>query len=188
MPPKNARMGSLWGAWSGAAGNALPPGRDVTWLVERWLWQQGGGLADDGRSRSAVLVVRGFRAPRVLASGDAALTRRRASTVACLRSSCVSAAHASATSARVCCRGGGDRKAEAECLGDADARARRREREQERRANDDVEFERDLAREITRIFPGCPKERAEGIATHTGDRSSGRVGRTAGLARLIRRW
>ena len=70
-------------------------------------------------------------------------------------------------------------RAEAECLADEDARARRRDHEHERRANEDIEFQRDLAREITRIFPGCPKARAEAIATHTGDRSSGRVGRTA---------
>jgi hypothetical protein len=69
--------------------------------------------------------------------------------------------------------------ADAECLADEDARARRHDREQERRANEDVEFQRDLAREITRIFPGCPKARAEAIATHTGDRNSGRIGRTA---------
>jgi hypothetical protein len=42
------------------------------------------------------------------------------------------------------------------------------------------EFDRALAREITRLFPGCPPERAERIARHTGERGSGRVGRTAG--------
>ena len=71
-------------------------------------------------------------------------------------------------------------QAEAECLADADARARRRERERERRAGEDVEFEHELAREIIRLFPGCPPERAERIARHTGERGSGRVGRTAG--------
>jgi hypothetical protein len=71
-------------------------------------------------------------------------------------------------------------QAEAECLAHAEARARRRERERERRAGEDVEFEHELAREITRLFPGCPQERAERIARHTGERGSGRVGRTAG--------
>ena len=71
-------------------------------------------------------------------------------------------------------------QAEAECLADADARARRRERERERRAGEDVEFEHKLAREIIRVFPGCPPERAERIARHTGERGSGRVGRNAG--------
>jgi len=75
-------------------------------------------------------------------------------------------------------------QAEEECLADADARARRRERERERRAGDDVEFEHELAREITRLFPGCPTERAQRIARHTGQRGSGRVGRTAGARAL----
>ena len=70
-------------------------------------------------------------------------------------------------------------QAEAECLADADARARRRERERERREGEDGEFEHELAREIIRLFPGCPPERAERIARHTGERGSGRVGQTA---------
>ena len=61
---------------------------------------------------------------------------------------------------------------------------RRRERERERRASEDVEFERGLAREITRLFPGCPSERAELIARHTAERNSGRVGRTAAARTL----
>jgi hypothetical protein len=75
-------------------------------------------------------------------------------------------------------------QAEAECMADADARAKRRERERERRASEDVEFQRDLVREITRLFPGCPAGRAQRIARHTGERGSGRVGRTAG-ARVL---
>ena len=75
-------------------------------------------------------------------------------------------------------------QAEAECLADADARARRRERDRERRAGEDVEFEREIAQEITRLFPGCPPERATGIARHAGERGSGRVGRTAGARAL----
>lgn len=71
-------------------------------------------------------------------------------------------------------------RAEAECLADADVRARRREREEARRAIHDTEFRAALAREITRLFPGCPTPRAESIARHTGARGSGRVGRTAG--------
>jgi hypothetical protein len=70
-------------------------------------------------------------------------------------------------------------QAEAECLADEDSRARRRERQQERRASEDVDFQRALALQITRLFPGCPAARAEAIAGHTGDRGSGRVGRTA---------
>jgi hypothetical protein len=70
-------------------------------------------------------------------------------------------------------------QAEAECLADEDARARRREREAERRASEDVEFQRELASEIRRLFPNCPPARLEAIARHTGERGSGRVGRTA---------
>jgi hypothetical protein len=70
-------------------------------------------------------------------------------------------------------------QAEAECLADEDARARRRERAEERRAGDDVDFQARLAKEIVRLFPGCPPERAEAIARHAGARGSGRVGRTA---------
>lgn len=33
--------------------------------------------------------------------------------------------------------------------------------------------------EILRLFPGCPRERAEEIARHAGARGSGRVGRSA---------
>jgi hypothetical protein len=68
-------------------------------------------------------------------------------------------------------------QAEAECL--ADLRARRREREQQRRAGEDVEFQHKLVAEILRLFPGCPADRAQAIAVHTGRRGSGRVGRTA---------
>jgi hypothetical protein len=75
-------------------------------------------------------------------------------------------------------------QAEAECLADEDARARRRERERERRADEDVEFQRELALEITRLFPGCAAARADSIAKHAGDRGSGRVGRTAAARAL----
>jgi hypothetical protein len=70
-------------------------------------------------------------------------------------------------------------RAEGECLADEDLRARRREREAQRRAGEDVEFQRELAAEIRRLFPGCPAERAQSIAVHTGRRGSGRVGRSA---------
>lgn len=70
-------------------------------------------------------------------------------------------------------------QAEAECLADADVRARRRERESLRRAEHDLDFQSAMAAEILRIFPGCPRERAEEIARHAGARSSGRVGRSA---------
>jgi hypothetical protein len=69
--------------------------------------------------------------------------------------------------------------AEQQCLGDEDARRRRRERDQLRRDAEDVTFQARMAAEIVRLFPGCPKRRAERIALHTGQRGSGRVGRSA---------
>jgi hypothetical protein len=69
--------------------------------------------------------------------------------------------------------------AEEQCLADEDVRARRRERDRERRAAEDVELQARTAREIRRMFPGCPAGRAEAIALHTGTRGSGRVGRSA---------
>ena len=56
---------------------------------------------------------------------------------------------------------------------------RRRERGNARRARIDEEFQARLAEEISRLFPGCPAGRAAAIAAHTGQRGSGRVGRSA---------
>jgi hypothetical protein len=115
-----------------------------------------------------------------LAAGDAALTRR--------------AKKASGLSAVVVrfsrSRGRYERQgllieedalvhAERACLADEEARQRHRQRDESRREAQDVVFQAELAQEITRLFPGCPPERAEAIACHTGQRSSGRVARTA---------
>jgi hypothetical protein len=70
-------------------------------------------------------------------------------------------------------------RAEEQSLADEEARRRRRARAQELRAGQDVDFQARLAKEILRLFPGCPPKRAEGIALHAGARGSGRVGRTA---------
>lgn len=70
-------------------------------------------------------------------------------------------------------------RAEAECLADEEARARRRERDAARRAEEDLELQARMAKEIARLFPGCPAERAQAIARHAAARGSGRVGRTA---------
>jgi hypothetical protein len=70
-------------------------------------------------------------------------------------------------------------QAERDCLADADARARQRERAAVRREAEDAEFQDRMAREIERLYPGCPGERAEAIARHAGRRGSGRVGRSA---------
>lgn len=69
--------------------------------------------------------------------------------------------------------------AEAESLADADARAQRRKREEARRSEQDLNLQEVLAREIVRLFPGCPATRARRIARHAGARGSGRVGCSA---------
>ncbi|MEU9334805.1 DUF2293 domain-containing protein [Streptomyces sp. NPDC048290] len=70
-------------------------------------------------------------------------------------------------------------RAEARCLVDAEARRRRRVRDAARRAAQDVRFADAFAREILRLFPGCPRERAREVAGHASVRGSGRVGRSA---------
>jgi hypothetical protein len=52
------------------------------------------------------------------------------------------------------------------------------------RAVEDADFERELANEIGRLFPGCPAECVKEIASHTSRRGSGRVGRTASARAL----
>lgn len=115
-----------------------------------------------------------------LPSGDAALTRRAR------KQSGLSAVLVRFSRARkrwerqgVLVEEAAIEQAEAERLADEDARAGRRARERERRSGEDLAFQRELAGEIGRLFPGCPRERTEEIARHTGDRGSGRVGRTA---------
>jgi hypothetical protein len=75
-------------------------------------------------------------------------------------------------------------RAEEQCLADAEVRQRRRERSAERRTDQDVEFQGRLAKEITRLYPGCPPHRAQAIAVHAAARGSGRVGRTAAARAL----
>src|ERR1044072_7647501 len=70
-------------------------------------------------------------------------------------------------------------RAEERCLADAEARRRRRVRDARRRAAEDLRFTEAFAREIRRLFPGCPADRAVEIAAHTSLRGSGRVGRSA---------
>ncbi|MFJ3929643.1 DUF2293 domain-containing protein [Streptomyces sp. NPDC090029] len=70
-------------------------------------------------------------------------------------------------------------RAEEACRADAELRARRRGRDAERRAAEDARFTTALAGEIRRLFPGCPRDRAAGIAAHASLRGSGRVGRSS---------
>ncbi|MEV2233664.1 DUF2293 domain-containing protein [Streptomyces phaeochromogenes] len=71
-------------------------------------------------------------------------------------------------------------RAEERCLADAEARRRRRARDARRRAAEDLRFTDAFAKEIRRLFPGCPDDRAHAIAGHASVRGSGRVGRSAG--------
>jgi hypothetical protein len=115
-----------------------------------------------------------------LARGDAALTRRAK------KASTLSAVVVRWSRARkryerqgILVEEAALEQAEEQCLADEDVRMRRRERDAERRAGEDVEFQDRMAREIVRLFPGCPRKRAQAIARHTGTRGSGRVGRSA---------
>ncbi|MDQ6945129.1 MAG: DUF2293 domain-containing protein [Actinomycetota bacterium] len=69
--------------------------------------------------------------------------------------------------------------AEAQCLADDRARAGRQRRDEQRRAIHDEQLDAQFAAEIARLFPRCPRGRAETIARHATTRSSGRVGRSA---------
>jgi hypothetical protein len=75
-------------------------------------------------------------------------------------------------------------RAEAECLNDAEARARRRDREADRRAELDVEFVPRFAARVRQLYPGCPPDRPEEIASHACQKYSGRVGRSSAAKRL----
>lgn len=70
-------------------------------------------------------------------------------------------------------------RAEAECLADEQARARRRERDAARRADEDLDLQARMAKEIALLFPGCPAQRTQAIARRAAARGSGRVGRSA---------
>lgn len=114
-----------------------------------------------------------------LPSGDTALTRRSR------RASTLSAIVLKWSSARrryerqgILAEPEAIERAEAECLDDTEARERRRVRDEARRHAQDAEFIHELASAIRAQFPRCPTDRAETIARHTGQRGSGRIGRT----------
>jgi hypothetical protein len=115
-----------------------------------------------------------------LPSGDAALTRR-AKAGSGLWAVVVRFSRSRRRYERqgVLVEAGALERAEAQCLSDADARSRRREREAVRRTDQDLALQARMAKEIARLFPGCPAERAESIARHAMERGSGRVGRSA---------
>ena len=75
-------------------------------------------------------------------------------------------------------------KAESECLADVDARERRAQRQREREAELDRNYVQEFAKEIRRLFPGCPAGREVQIAEHACRKYSGRVGRSAAAKSL----
>lgn len=71
------------------------------------------------------------------------------------------------------------RRAEHECLDDADLRARQRERAAERRTVEDLKYVGELAQALQALFPRCPPPEIDAIARWTGEKHTGRVGRSA---------
>lgn len=69
--------------------------------------------------------------------------------------------------------------AERECAADAPERAARRVQAAAQRKVTDVQFVQSVTAAILQQFPGCPPAEARSIAEHTGQRGSGRVGRSA---------
>jgi hypothetical protein len=114
-----------------------------------------------------------------LPSGDAALTRRAK------RASGLSAIVVRWSRSRkryerqgILVQSDAIERAEQECLSDEEVRFRRRERDKARRANEDLQFQAELAAAIRTQFPGCPAGRAEAIARHAAVPGSGRIGRS----------
>lgn len=160
---------------------------DLVAIQRRGPWQCGGcgggggwALMEDGAPLCMVCVDMDHLV--FLPSGDATLTRRakaasKLSAVAVRRSR-------SRGRSRVYERigilveEGALEAAEQACLADEEVRVRRRERDRERRENQDLVLQARTAEEIVRRYPGCPPDRAEAIARHTGSRGSGRVGRS----------
>lgn len=69
--------------------------------------------------------------------------------------------------------------AEAENEGDADQRAKRRAQASQQRAKQDAQLVEAMIDLIVVDFPGCTRKEAYDIASHTAQRGSGRVGRSA---------
>lgn len=70
-------------------------------------------------------------------------------------------------------------QAKASCESDSDQRAKQRERAAARRMDFDLKLVREMTSLILNDYPCCPPEEAEQIASHTAQRGSGRVGRSA---------
>ena len=70
-------------------------------------------------------------------------------------------------------------QAEASCEADSDQRAKQRERSAARSAQFDAKLVEEMTELILTNYPSCPTSEAKQIATHTAERGSGRVGRSA---------
>lgn len=70
-------------------------------------------------------------------------------------------------------------KAEVECAADAPQRAAARVRAAVERTEEDRKFVGSMTQAILARYPACPPDEARRIAGHTGQRRSGRVGRSA---------
>lgn len=120
-----------------------------------------------------------------LERGDAALTRR-ASRYSTLRAVVVRFSRTRKRYERqgVLVEGEALTRAEQECLSDAEARQRLRERAAERRQELDAVYVDAFARRVGELFPGCPAEEQQQIATHACQKYSGRVARSAAAKAL----
>lgn len=70
-------------------------------------------------------------------------------------------------------------QAQAECAADAPERAAARQRAAVYRKKEDQAFIKSMTASILEQYPACPPDEARCIAAHAGQRSSGRVGRSA---------
>ena len=70
-------------------------------------------------------------------------------------------------------------QARSECSADAEQRSVQRQQAEIYRDKQDQVLAMRMAESIRQMFPGCPPEEAQPIATHTSVRCSGQVGRTA---------
>lgn len=75
-------------------------------------------------------------------------------------------------------------RAQRECLSDEEYRREKRARDAVRRNAKDAEYLKDLASAIRQMFPNCPAKEVAAIVRHTGEKGSGRVGRSAAAKAL----
>lgn len=76
------------------------------------------------------------------------------------------------------------KRAEKECLSDEEQRRVAREKSMVLRERAEEHYIKQFAQRIRSLYPGCPPDEAEAIATHTCEKYSGRIGRSADAKRL----